>query len=125
MNEINLNKPTSTPKVDRGEPAIKEQIEKLGADLGALAIGELNKMIDGGVESIRGPVLAIGKNLAAAAQRGDQALIDECKDQLQIEIDKAKLRALKGRDTVVNYFLTNGLPLIANVAAAGLGSLKR
>lgn len=85
---------------------------------------ELARLLDGTVDQIDGPIREASNRLVIAARRGDRALADECRDQLELELLAAKLSARAGLGSTLAVVLQRGLGLLFDGLVAGLTGVR-
>jgi hypothetical protein len=84
---------------------------------------ELSRLLDGTVDQVDGPIREAANRLVVAARRGDRALAEECRDQLALEIEMAKLNARAGLESTLSVVLGRGIGLLFDGLVAGLAGL--
>ncbi len=99
-----------------GLDAARNQVE-------AALKAELSRLLDGTVDQIDGPIRDAANRLVVAARRGRRDLADECRDQLELELAAAKLRARSGFESTLNMILQRGIGLLFDGLVAGLAGL--
>jgi hypothetical protein len=99
-----------------GLQAARDQIEQ------ALK-AELSRVLDGTVDQLDGPIRDASNRLVVAARRGRRDLADECRDQLALEIDAAKMSARSGFENTLNVILQRGIGLLFDGLVAGLAGI--
>lgn len=85
---------------------------------------ELSRLLDGTIDQVDGPIRDAANRLIVAARRGRRDLADECRDQLVLEIEAAKLRARSGFENILKIILERGIGLLFNGLVAGLTGVK-
>lgn len=81
---------------------------------------ELSALLDGTVDQIDGPLRDITNRLVVAARRGHRAMVDECKDQLLVELEIRKMAARAGFESTLSIVIQRGLGLLFDGLVAGL-----
>ena len=84
---------------------------------------ELARLLDGTVDQVDGPIRDAANRLVVAARRGRRDLADEARDQLQLELDAAKLRARSGFESALGVILQRGIGLLFDGLVAGLAGI--
>jgi len=85
-------------------------------------MSQLREILGGAADAIDGPARAISSRMAIAARRNAPALVAECKAQLRLLLEQHKLKALAGKEAVLDMILGKGLDALFNVAVGGLRS---
>lgn len=97
--------------------AARDQIE-------AALKAELSRLLDGTVDQVDGPVRDAANRLIVAARRGDRALADECRDQLVLELERARMSARSGMESALSVILGRGIGLLFDGLVAGLSGIR-
>lgn len=85
----------------------------------------LSELLAGTADRVDGPIREAANRLVVAAHRGDRALADEARDQLQVEIQMAQLDARAGLESTLSFVLTRGVGLLFDGLTAGLAGIAR
>lgn len=98
----------------------------LSESLEAALRTEVNKLIDGGVEKLNGPIQKAANQLTVAIRRGPagEALVEEIRDTLALYIIEEKIAVKQAYEGVFDNVLGMGLSLLFNGATAGLGAWR-
>ena len=103
---------------------VKHDLDAVARELGDALIGQFNTILEDGIGDLEGPVRQISVNMAAAARRADQGLMDACRDQLALLVDENEIRAKASSGAVVDFLVERGVTLLVNGAIGGLAGLR-
>lgn len=100
-------------------------LSDLASHIQSSLLGQFSVILDGGIDALRGPIQEISSRLALAATRGDQELMDACKDQIALVAKEQALNVRSGvPEGTLNFVITQGITMLTQGAAAGLNSVR-
>jgi len=104
-------------------PTVKQNLKPLQDSLGDALLGQLRGILGDAVEDLDGPARQSMALMAVAARRNKPELVAECRDQIMGLLVENELRALEGKEAMLDLVLGKGLDALFAVAVGGLASL--
>lgn len=83
----------------------------------------LGELVEGGIESLDGPIRDTANRLTVAIRRGRQDLADEARDALTVAMLEQEIKAKATMAPALDIFLTGGINLLVNGAISALAAV--
>lgn len=103
---------------------VKHDLETVARELGDALLDQLDSIVEEGMEDLDGPVRRISERMAEAARRGNQELMEACRDQLLLVVQEHEIRFKAGTEGILDFLIERGITLLINGAIAGLAGLR-